>query len=267
MSVNEPADPYPLIRLDVHPPLATISMNRPRRHNALVPELLTALLGVLAEVRALSQGEVRAVILRAEGRSFSTGGDLGGFLAHMNTPAQLEAYSLELVGSLNQAILALYDLPVPVVAAVNGMVTGGSLGLVLAADVIIVSPAASFTPYYSVVGFSPDGGWTALLPAVIGLGRVRAILSPNLTITAEQAVGWGLASELVSEDELDAHCSQVAAALAEMEPGSLQQIKRLLTPADLAGGLEAERTQFVRTILKPETGAAMRRFMTAMQAG
>ena len=126
-------------------------------------------------------------------------------------------YAQEVVGLLNEVILALIDLPVPVVACVHGPVTGGSLGLVLAADLILVAPEASFTPYYSVIGPSPDGGWTAMLPAVIGEKRAAAVLMLNETISAEQAVAWGMAQRIVPGDVIRDEAQRVA---AQTSPGA-----------------------------------------------
>ncbi len=107
----------------------------------------------------------------------------------------LRAYSDELVGKLNQVILALIDLPQPVVAAVDGAVTGGSIGLVLASDLVFLSPRAVFKAHYATAGFCPDGGWTALLPRIAGQRQAAAALYINRSIRAEEAVMCGLAHE------------------------------------------------------------------------
>ncbi|HEY5776542.1 MAG TPA: enoyl-CoA hydratase/isomerase family protein, partial [Xanthomonadales bacterium] len=151
-----------LVTLERRGPIALVSLNRPARHNALVPELLAELLQVLGD--PVCQ-DAAVVVLRAEGRSFSTGGDLYGFRQQRET---IGTYAYGLVGQLNEVILAIYAHPAAVVCSVHGQVTGGSLGLLLAADHVIMRRGASITPYYSVVGFSPDGGWTALLPDIIG---------------------------------------------------------------------------------------------------
>ncbi len=248
----------PLVRLEVEPPLAALTLARPERHNSLVPDLLRDLLAALAEVRG--RPDVRAVVFQAEGRSFSTGGDLRGFQAHQ---ADLAVYAHELVGLLNDAILALVELPQPVVAAVHGQVTGGSLGLVLAADIILVAPEASFTPYYATVGFSPDGGWTALLPDVIGPKRAAAALLLDQVISAEQAVAWGLAERCVPGENLAAEARAAGRRLAALQAGSQLRARRLLWPevSELARRLEAERQQFLAQVLTPEAALGLARFL------
>ncbi|NUM48670.1 MAG: enoyl-CoA hydratase/isomerase family protein, partial [Anaerolineales bacterium] len=144
-----------LVLLTLNPPLAphlaALTLNRPERHNSLIPELLEDLLAAFETLRA--QPDIRAVVLQANGRSFSTGGDLQGFADHLLPHPQplsrgergvgaLEEYSHRIVGLLNQVILTMLDFPLPIITAVHGIVTGGSLGLVLASDVVLVSEGA-----------------------------------------------------------------------------------------------------------------------------
>jgi 2-(1,2-epoxy-1,2-dihydrophenyl)acetyl-CoA isomerase len=229
--------------------IAIMTLNRAERHNSLVPELLKEVLAALETIGR--DPNVGAVVLQANGRSFSTGGDVSGFHAHLD---DLEVYAGEIVGLLNLVIMALVELPVPVVAAVHGIVTGGSMGLVLGCDVVLVAPEASFTPYYSVVGLSPDGGWTAMLPPIIGSKRAAEVLLRNLTITAEQAVTWGLASCVVPAERIREETLNVAQGIAAQKPRSVRHIKRLLGLAygDLATRLEAERVHFVEQIAREE---------------
>lgn len=239
-------------------PIVTITMNRPQRHNSLVPAFLRQLLAAFEAVP--SDGTTKAVILQANGRSFSTGGDVAGFYQHL---PEIEAYALKLVGLLNQVILAMVALPVPVVAAVQGMVTGGSLGLVLAADEVLVAPAASFTPYYSVVGFSPDGGWTAMLPRLIGSRRTAEVLNHNRTINAEKAVAWGIANRIISANNIRAEALWLARDIAAKQTGSIMAAKELFRDqyGDLASRLEKERVCFARQVATSEAEAGMRRFL------
>ncbi len=192
-----------LVLLDFVGTTAVVTLNRPQRHNSLVPALLRQMLAVLAEVAA--DDAVRALVLRANGRSFSTGGDALGFVQHAD---EMEPYAREIVGLLNQVILALIDLPVPVITAVHGIVTGGSLGFILGSDIVLVAPEASFAPFYSEIGPSPDGGWAVLLPLVIGPRRAAEVLYLNQAIGAETAVAWGLANRVVPADRIQAEALQ-----------------------------------------------------------
>ena len=247
-----------LILLDTRDHIATLTLNRPGRHNSLVPELLREMLTALDSLRA--QMELRAVILQANGRSFSTGGDVQAFYDQRD---QSEAYAREIVGLLNQGIVAMVELPTPIVAAIHGIVTGGSLGLVLASDIVLVAPEASFTPYYSVVGFSPDGGWTAMLPEIIGRKRVAEVLMLNETLSAEQAVAWGIAQRIVPSAEIRDQARAIADAIVQKKIGSIRQTKRLLwrDGETLAVRLEAERQHFVQQITTAEAQQGMRDFL------
>jgi len=239
----------PLVRLQRSDGIALISLNRPARHNALVPELLAALLRALAHPHSQ---DARAVILRAEGRSFSTGGDLVGFRDHLDS---IGAYAHGLVGQLNAAILAIYTHPAPVICAVQGQVTGGSLGLLLAADHVIMHRAATITPWYSVVGFSPDGGWTALLPGIIGRRQAMNWLADNSSHDADTCLALGLVHQVVGDD-CDAAALRWAQRVAEKDAGSVALARRLLN-ADcntVRQRLESEREYFVSQI---QTQAAL----------
>ncbi|MDX1571843.1 MAG: enoyl-CoA hydratase/isomerase family protein [Xanthomonadales bacterium] len=235
--------------------LCRLNLNRPERHNALVPELLQAL---LTELDTLSASPPRALILAANGRSFSTGGDLREFWEQRDS---IGAYAHRLVGLLNQVILALRGFPAPVICAVNGIVCGGSLGLLLASDIVLLSERATITPYYGQVGFSPDGGWTALLPQVIGSSRVAELLFDNASLEPGEAVARGLASRIDPQPLEAAH--RLGSRFGKLEAGSARTAKQLLN-GDLdavAARLERERETFVAQAQTPEALAGIRRFL------
>lgn len=238
--------------------VAVLTLNRPERHNSLIPELLRELLSAQDDLRTLP--ELRAVILQANGRSFSTGGDVRAFYDHRS---DIEEYSKEVVGLLNQAILALVTFPSPVIAAVHGIVTGGSLGLVLAADVVLVAPEVTFTPYYSTVGYSPDGGWTAMLPALIGMKRAAEVLLLDNSITAQEAVTWGMANRIVPADRIRTEARAIAKAISHQVPGSLRRSKSLLWGNSdiLAARLGEERQQFLEQIVTEQAWQGMAAFL------
>ena len=246
-----------LVLLDQSAGVATLTLNRPERSNALTADLLDALHAALDRLDA-----PRAVILRGAGRHFSTGGDVARF-AQAVAAGQGRAYAERVVGGLNRAILRLSALPCPVIARVQGALTGGALGLVLAADLVAMDRAAFIQPFYARVGFAPDGGWTAMLPARIGPARARAIQLLNTRLTAEDALALGLAHH-VSGDP-DAAIADWLATLASHIPGTLTATKHLLADPDaLAAGLEAERRAFLDRIDLSETRAGMAQFISSI---
>jgi len=253
-----------LVLLEKNEEITRLMLNRPGRHNSLIPELLVEMIAHLKIIRA--DQHARVVLLSSVGSSFSTGGDIRGFYDHLS---DLEAYASEIVGLLNQVILEMLYFPVPIVTAVHGIVTGGALGFLLASDIVIVTPQASFTPYYSVVGFSPDGGWTSILPMIIGSKRVAETLMTNRTITAEEAVSWGLANRLVSQDNIWIETEKTIQQLASMKPGSLMCTKRLLRHSfgDIESLLESERQKFVTQIVRSEARQGMATFLGIDELG
>jgi len=241
----------------------SIRLNHPRRHNALTLDLVTALRAAVAE--AAASDHVDAVVLTAAGRSFSTGGDVAEFAAREGEDRV--AYARELVGALHECILELLRLEVPLVVGVHGLVTGGSLGLVLACDVVLVGPHAAFAPYYVDVGFSPDGGWTALLPDRVGRRRATAWQLTNRTVDAPTALAWGLADEIVDEP-VSAVAVDRACEITTKRPAAVRRTKALLRP-DLdavVARLDAELDSFVDQIATDEATRGMAHFLRATAA-
>ena len=241
-----------LVRVAHAGPVATLTLARPGMRNALVPDLLLDLCVALEQIGR--RAETRAVVLAAEGEAFSIGGDMRRFAAEMAGPA-LQTYAAELVGLLNQAVLALLRLPQPVVAAVHGHVTGGSLGLVLACDLVVMADDAVFKAHYATAGFTPDGGWTALLPRLVGARRAAACLLLNRSLGARQALDWGVVNELAPAGDVAAAAQQAAERIAASPEATMRAAKRLLGPesalAGIEAALEAERQRFVAAVVEP----------------
>ncbi len=238
--------------------IVTLTLNRPERHNALVPELLDAL---RTELEACTREPPRALILAAEGRSFSSGGDVGGFYACPRP--ERRRYSERIVGQLNQTILDLLRLPCPSIAAVHGMVTGGSIGLVLACDIVVVGPKASFAPWYVNVGYSPDGGWTALMPERIGRARALDVQLLNHSISADEALHWGLATRTAEDGRVEEEAHRLAQTLRGKIPGSVRRTLQLTRPdlQRVAAALDAELRNFLEQISTGEADRGMAAFL------
>lgn len=237
-----------LVRLETKGGVATLTLCRAEMHNALVPELLEALLAGLQQIHV--DARLRAVVLAAEGPVFSLGGDMRRFVAEgQGGAANLRAYAARLVGLLNQSILALAHLPQPLIGAVQGTVTGGALGLVAACDLVVMADSAVLKAHYATAGFAPDGGWTACLPQLIGSRRAAAALLLNRSIAAEEALAWGLVNELAFGDEVLRRAQAMAEKIAAYPAGTMLASKRLLArDTDLAEALEDERRAFLALV-------------------
>ncbi|CAM4384091.1 enoyl-CoA hydratase/isomerase family protein [Kerstersia similis] len=248
-----------LVLTRFHAGIAEIQLNRPSRHNALVPALLDALLEALDAVRA---DEPRAIVLAAQGKSFSSGGDVQGF--HAVPRQERRNYARQVVGGLNEVILTLLQLPCPTVAAVHGLVTGGSVGLALACDLAIGGPQTSFAPWYTAVGFSPDGGWTTLMPERIGRARALSVQLLNERLDAQEATRLGLLHQLAPDTESVLPLArQMATRMAAGRPGS---VRHTLTqgrpdPQIVAAGLARELQHFLEQIDTEEAARGMQDFL------
>ncbi|WP_346908271.1 enoyl-CoA hydratase/isomerase family protein [uncultured Roseibium sp.] len=241
--------------------IARVRLNRPDRHNALTPGLLDDLRNCLQLARGVDPD---ALVLSAEGRSFSTGGDVGGFMDHAKNPDELLAYSDRIVGTLHDAIIDLLEFPSPVFAAVNGPVTGGSLGLVLAADLIAMSETAFLQPYYGVVGFGPDGGWTALLPERIGTAKALELQYLNSRLKAEDALRLGLANAVVPEKDVAHQIDTWTASIANMNSNTLKTTRANIWDkpriSTVRERLNQEKHRFLQRVTARDTLEGMKRF-------
>lgn len=246
----------PLVRQAREGDVAIVSLNRPARHNALVPELLTALLAALGDAGARDPA---ALVLTAEGRSFSTGGDLRGFFEHRDA---IGAYAERLVGLLNDVILALYRLPFPTICAVQGEVCGGSLGLLLPCDRIVMHRDAGIAPWYRTVGFSPDGGWAAMLPGVIGRRQAADWILSDARYGAARCLELGLAQQVADGDALPAALDWAREVAQMGRSGARSALSLLRGDGDnLARRLEAEKAAFVRQAQSLGALAGIDRFL------
>jgi 2-(1,2-epoxy-1,2-dihydrophenyl)acetyl-CoA isomerase len=212
--------------------IAVICVNRPEGHNALVPALLESLVEHLQQAGANS----RAVVLTATGMSFCPGADLK-WLGTYHDPALAVA---DLVAVHHLAIATLLDMPVPVIAAINGSVAGGGLGLALAADYRIAAQRASFTAAYFRLGLTPDGGSSAFLERTIGAPRTLELLLTNRRLGASEAHAWGLVSEVVADDLLLERAIAFANSLMPVPPYALRASRRLLDTINMRDQLQLE---------------------------
>lgn len=185
--------------LDLHVDrgVATLTLGRPDSLNALNLELAAELVGLIRDVGR--RDDVDVLVLAAQGRAFCAGGDV----AEMAASGDPSGYLLDLTRDVHEAIALIHELPIPVVARVQGPVAGGGLGLMLSADVVVCADGVTFTPAYGAIGLSPDCGTTVLLPAAVGERRAREMLLLGRRLDAATALDWGLVAEVSPTDALD----------------------------------------------------------------
>lgn len=225
------------------------------RSNALEPEILTSLCAALDA--AAASGTQRALL--TGGRNFSTGGDVALFFkAAINGNA--ETYADSVVPLLQDCVLRMLEMPVIFAVAARKAITGGSAGLLFASDIAVLAPDAFVQPYYTTVGFAPDGGWTAVLPERIGAGAAARWLANDDKVTASALKGLALANAVDPEPEAAAFqmlCRlDVEAALAAK--ALIWDFERL---AGVRRRLAAETAAFRDMIGRDSTRSKMARFL------
>jgi len=201
----------------------TITLNRPDVLNAFNADLHRALGAALKDARA---EDVRVVVITGAGRGFCVGQDLTEFREAAGDIAG------RLRGSYHPNILAIRALEKPVIAAVNGPAAGAGLSLACACDVRLASDEATFVPAFINIGLVPDSGSTYLVRRLLGTARAFEWMSSGRRLTAAEAHAWGLVSEVVEADRLEARTAELADELAALPTRGIALTKRLFDHAE-----------------------------------
>ncbi|MBD0744535.1 enoyl-CoA hydratase family protein [Streptomyces sp. CBMA152] len=214
------------LRLTVADGVATVTLARPEKLNALTFGAYADLRDLLAELAR--ERSVRALVLAGEGRGFCSGGDVDeiiGATLSMDTSQLLDFNRMT-----GQVVRAVRECPFPVIAAVHGVAAGAGAVLALAADFRIADPSARFSFLFTKVGLSGgDMGAAYLLPRVVGLGHATRLLMLGEPVRAPEAERIGLISELTDEGQADARAGELARHLAAGPALAYAQTKALLT--------------------------------------
>jgi enoyl-CoA hydratase/carnithine racemase len=229
-------------RFAVEDGVATVTLARPEKLNALTFEAYADLRDLLAELP--HRGDARALVITGEGRGFCSGGDVEeiiGELQHMEA-----AELLEFTRMTGAVVKALRECPLPVVAAVNGVAAGAGSVIALASDFRVLARSASFAFLFTRVGLAgADMGSAYLLPRLVGLGRATELLVLGDKIDAGRALDVGLATQVVDDAELPSAAGALARRLADGPALAYSTTKVLLTrelDMDLGSAIELEAT-------------------------
>jgi 2-(1,2-epoxy-1,2-dihydrophenyl)acetyl-CoA isomerase len=214
---------YETLRYEVQAGVATITLNRPHAANAIDMTLGRELMD--AVTRSDADPSVRALLLTANGKMFSGGGDLASFA---NYGDDVGRALRELTGYLHLSVARLLRHKAPVVVAVNGVAAGGGMSLALAGDLVLAAQSARFTMAYTKAGLVPDGGSTHVLTRLVGLRRAQELIFTNRLLNAEEALSWGLITRVVPDCELAAQALELARSLAQGPTRAFAGVKRLL---------------------------------------
>lgn len=215
---------FETITLEVDAGLATITLNRPDRGNAIDTVGAAELRRVALQLS--HDASVRAVLLRANGKLFSGGGDLAGFAAAGDgeLPTIVDGMTID----LHAGIARLAKMDAPLVAAVTGSAGGAGMSLVAACDLVVAGRSAKFTMGYTKAGLVPDGTSSFFLSRVVGLRRAMDLVLTNRVLTAEEAEDWGLVSRVVDDDAVVAEATALARQLASGPTRAFGLAKRVL---------------------------------------
>jgi 2-(1,2-epoxy-1,2-dihydrophenyl)acetyl-CoA isomerase len=200
----------------------TITFNRPDVLNAFNKTLHDGLAAALKEAR---DPDVRAVVVTGAGRGFCVGQDLTEFRDAEGDIAD------RLRGSYHPNVLAVRGLEKPVIAAVNGPAAGAGLSFACACDIRIASDAASFVPAFINIGLIPDAGGSFFIARLLGPARAFEWMTSGRRLSPQEALEWGLVSEVVEADRFEARAAELAATLAAMPTRGVGMTKRLFDAA------------------------------------
>ena len=202
----------------------TITLNRPEKKNALSTQLAW---GVVEAIDAAAKDDnVWVVALTGSGDSFCAGLDLSpdGERYHPMSAQSAQLDDISWVGNFLLAIRKRCDKPV--VGGINGVAVGAGLGLAMATDVRIVAKSARLMAGYTRIGGSPDAGLTITLPQAMGYERALRFMMENRTANGDDAVAWGMAGEVVADDQLPSRLAEYCAQLCDWSPITLRLLKR-----------------------------------------
>src|SRR5215211_6682175 len=218
--------------------IATLTLDRPAKLNAIGPDMLAELDRLIAEVDV--DPKVRTVIVTGSGdRAFSVGADVNAWSAL----EPLDMWRIWIRDG-HRVLQRLAHLRQPTIAAINGYAFGGGLELALAVDIRIAADSATFALPETKIGTLPGWAGTKRLPEAIGGARAKQMIFSGCRIDAETAEHWGLVNEVVTSDALMERCQALASEIAANAPVSVQLAKAILNgdesaPEAFAGALAA----------------------------
>lgn len=225
----------PFLEQTRHGNVLVLAMNRPETHNAVSdPDAIEALLAACAEIN--SDHEVRAVVLTGTGNAFSSGGNVKTLRDQVGSGLGVPALSRHAYrDGIQRLPLALYNLEVPVIAAINGHAIGAGNDLACMCDVRIASTDAKFACSFIKLGLIPGDGGAWLLPRIVGRSIAAEMAFTGRAIDAFQALDYGLVSQVVAPEQLLPTALALAQEIAGHPGHALRMTKRLLREGEHTG--------------------------------
>jgi enoyl-CoA hydratase/carnithine racemase len=216
-----------LIELKVESGIATLTLNRPDKRNAMSDTMRGEFIDALERVGA--DTAIRALVVTGAGKAFCAGGDIAGMEKRMNAPAGDVGFNgWHRQQRVHRTQSLLHTMPKPVIAAVNGAASGLGADTALACDFIIASEWASFTWSYIHRGIVPDGGGMYFLPRRVGLPKAKDLIFTGRKVDLEEALSLGIVDRRTTADKLLADAQAWAAELSRGSSTALALTKTIL---------------------------------------
>jgi 2-(1,2-epoxy-1,2-dihydrophenyl)acetyl-CoA isomerase len=227
--------------------VCVVTLNRPERLNALTVEVANEL---KAAIKSAVNDGARAIVLTGAGRAFCSGGDIREMEEIAAREGDVGAFFDEPLRELNELISLIRKAPLPIIAAVNGVASGGGCNLALACDLVFAADSAKFNQAFIKIGLSPDIGGTFILPRLVGWKRAAELMFTGEMVTARSASEMGMINGVVADAELMSQVVSLAQKLANAPTAAIAQIKRLLEASavnNYEAQLELERQAQVQS--------------------
>lgn len=216
-----------LIELQTHSGIATLTLNRPDKRNAMSDDMRSQFIEVLERVAA--DKAIRALVLTGAGKGFCAGGDIAGMERRMNAPTgEIGFNGWHRQQRVHHTQVLLHTMPKPTIAAVNGAASGLGADTALACDFIIASQWASFTWSYINRGIIPDGGGMYFLPRRVGLVKAKELIFTGRKVDVDEALALGIVDRKTSADTLVADAQAWAGELSRGSATALALGKTIL---------------------------------------
>ena len=222
---------YETILYSVEDGVATLTLNRPEVQNGFNIPVCDEIMAAIEEAK--QDASVKFLVINANGKVFSVGGDLDQM---QKAVAVDDVQSLvRIAEQVNEISFALKKLPKPVIMVVDGPCAGAAANLAVAADFTIASDKAKFIQAFVGVGLAPDAGGLYLLTRSIGINRATQITMTGEPVSAEKALDWGIAYKVVESEKLEKTVSQLIKKLNRSSVNSFKAIKEMVWESEFAG--------------------------------
>jgi 2-(1,2-epoxy-1,2-dihydrophenyl)acetyl-CoA isomerase len=231
---------YECLIYEVKDSIATLTLNRPDRLNALGGSLRDDLHDAIT--RSAADPEVRVMIITGAGKGFCSGGDVKA-MSEAKAGKRERPLMEKIAPGRDRTLLAMREAPQPIIAAVNGAAAGAGMNLALGCDIRLASTAAKFSQAFVKRGLHPDWGGTYFLPRVVGMAKAAELIFTGAVIDAAEALRLGIVSQVLPPEELLPAARALAGAIAAGPPIAIRLAKRGLyrnAESDLRTALEYE---------------------------